>query len=99
MNQAFVESHKVYVAIVCLMAIVSTIWVLRTVRVLERHRPDLLQAVGIGRVDFGLRCYRGFARLGFTTGGAGLTSSQRWAFRALFATYALFAMMGVLGLQ
>lgn len=99
MNQAFVESHKVFVATVCLMAIVSTIWVWRTVRVLERDRPDLLQAVGIGRVDFGLRCYRGFARLGFTSGGAGLKPPQRWAFRALFASYALFAVMGVFGLQ
>lgn len=96
--EEFVESNKLLVALVCSMAMVSTISVYLVIGKIERDHPELLLAVGITKVDFGLRCYRGFALLGFSSHGGNLAAWQRFAFRSLFFTYGLFLLIGIIGI-
>lgn len=56
---------------------------------MERERPEVLEAVGIIRIDWWFRCLRGIGFLALSGKGQMITQGERWMLRAVVATYML----------
>lgn len=62
---------------------------------MERERPEVLEAVGIIRIDWWFRCLRGIGFLALSGKGQMITQGERWMLRAVVATYMLLVACGL----
>jgi len=85
---------------VCSSFILGGMWVNgfaahRMLLKMERERPEVLEAVGIIRIDWWFRCLRGIGFLALSGKGQMITQGERWMLRAVVATYMLLVACGL----
>lgn len=62
---------------------------------MERKRPEVLEAVGIIRVDWWFRCLRGIGLLALSGKGLMITRGERWVLMGVVATYVFLVACGI----
>lgn len=92
--EALLHEYRGLLALLSVVATVNVLYAHRALLRLASTRPELLQAVGIRRIDWWPRCIAGIVRLGFSGAGGSLPLRTRLHFQGVAVTYAvLLALM------
>ncbi|HYG08198.1 MAG TPA: hypothetical protein VD865_17550 [Stenotrophomonas sp.] len=85
--EALLHQYRGLLALLSVLATVNVLYAHRALLRLAQSRPQLLQAVGIRRIDWWPRCVLGVARLGFSGAGSALSLRTRLHFQGVTVTY------------
>lgn len=90
------EVAKYVIGMLCIVGIVSTLLATRELRRMQLDSPQLLNEVGIERIDWWFRCIAGVYMLAFGSRRRKVSSKRRLIFSTLCITYPLCALLLVL---
>jgi len=85
--EAFLRDYRGLLALLSVLATVNVLFAHRALLRLSGTQPELLQAVGIRRIDWWPRCVLGVFRLAFTGAGRTLPLATRVHFQGVALTY------------
>ncbi len=93
--KSLVESFPIWASIILGAMWINAFAAHRMLLKIERERLEVLAAVGMIKVDWGLRCLRGIAVLALTSKGQALHQGERWVLRGVVMMYVFLIASGV----